>query len=118
MEFNQPQKNYNKVLKIFKEELDILSKKEFDEKLNKLSTDIEKEEFKKEQNDLLKEAKVYACLHNVYKVKYIAWKPKLTKQFEICQHPDGSLKASYVCTYLDEKKAEQMCNVRTEWADA
>ena len=40
------------------------------------------------------------------------------KTTQACKHLDGSLKGNYVCKYLDENDEEQVCDVRTSWAEA
>src|SRR5688572_23689395 len=52
-------------------------------------------------------------MHNIYKVKYLAWKPRLTKLHKICRNTDLSLKGNYVCIYTDENNQEQIMDALT-----
>src|SRR5687767_1760701 len=82
-----------------------------------MTEEEEKEEFQQQQKDLLNEAKFLSCMHNIYKVKILAWKPRLTKLHKVCHNPDLSLKGNYVCIYTDENNQEKIMDAQTPWVD-
>jgi len=102
--FSNSQVKWKTALKIYKEELGVLNKDKYDEKLSKFKSDLDANSFKREQSLLLKEAKLFACLQNVHQVKGLTWVPKLTLQNKPCCYADKTLKGHYVCRYVDENQ--------------
>ena len=115
MDFTPSQTDWKKALKIFKDNLGVLNKDNYNEQLDEITSDNEREDFKQEQRCLRNEAKLYACLHNVHKVTGIAWVPVKSVQTKPLQFSDTSLKGHYVVKYLDENDEEQTVDVSSVW---
>jgi len=61
-EFAQSQTDWKKALRIYKEEFNVLSKDDYEDQLNDITNENEHLLFQQQQAELLKEAKLFACL--------------------------------------------------------